>query len=84
MYVDHSKNVKTSLKINLLQPLFDMVQHFHFDSRHNGWFFRIIFKNENHIEIFQMKLNAFEMNQFHFFQRNDKRRLRDETIRKNP
>ena len=59
----------------VLEPFFDVIEHVHGYCVDAGDFALVVLKDENHVEVFQLKLNTFEVNQFKIFQRYDKRRL---------
>jgi hypothetical protein len=45
-----------------------MIKSVHWDRTHQDNFFGIVFENETHVEIFQLELNTFKMDQFKFVQ----------------
>ena len=53
-----------------------MIEHIHGDRIDHRYFALIVFKDEHHVEIFQLELNTFEVNKFQVFQRYNKRRLK--------
>ena len=63
------------LDINTVEPIFDMIKGVHWDRTHQDNFFGIVFENETHVEIFQLELNTFKMDQFKFVQWDNKWRL---------
>lgn len=62
-------------KDSLLKPLLHVIQHVHGNGVDHGHFPMIIFEHEDHVEVFQMKLDTLEMYQFDILQRYDKWRL---------
>ena len=56
------------IEMSLLKPFLDVVKHVHWYGIHHGHFTMIVFENEDHIKILQMKLNTLEMNKLHVFQ----------------
>lgn len=54
-----------------------MIQHVHWNSVNHCYFPLIIFENEYHVEILQMKLYSLEVYKLDVFQCDDERRLRN-------
>ena len=59
----------------ILEPLFDMVELVHWYSIDHRHFAMIVLENKDHVEILEMKLDAFKVDKFNFIECNHQRRL---------
>ena len=60
---------------DLLEPLFDLVELVHRNGIDHGCLLMVIFEDKDHVEILQLELNSFEMNQLYFVERDNEWRL---------
>lgn len=58
-----------------LQPFFNVIDHVHRDSIDHRNFSVIIFKDEYHIEVLQVELNSFKVNELNVFKCDNEWRL---------
>ena len=68
-------NPRTTIQEILLEPFFDVVELRHRNSGDHCRFTMVVFVDEYHIEVLQLKLNSLKMNQLNLVQGDDKRRL---------
>lgn len=64
----------------LLQPLFDGVQRVDGHGVDHRHFLVVVFINDDHVEVLQVKLDSLEMNQLHLVERHHERRLREKRV----
>ena len=60
---------------DLLEPLFNVIQHVHWDGGNHHDLLRVIFENKDHVEILQAELDTLKVDQLDVFQSDGKRRL---------